>query len=263
MKITILGSGTCVPSLVRKPCSLLVTIPALPGKIGLTILIDAGPGIIGQLLKAGTHINDIDLILLSHFHLDHCAEIAPFLFSTKYPEFARTKKLTLMGGTGLIKFYNHLNKAYQGTIEMPEDYFEIVELQESGQIDLGQSGVVLSYSKVEHKPESRAYRIDDNMGMSKVYSIVYSGDTQYSESLIKLSKDADVLICESAVPDENEVPGHLTPSKAGQIATHANVKKLVLTHLYPSCDEVDILAQCRKTFTGEIKVAEDLMVLES
>ncbi len=256
MKITILGSGTCVPSLVRKPCSLLVTTSDLTG-MGMTVLIDAGPGIMGQLLKADVHINDIDLILLSHFHLDHSAEIAPFLFSTKYPEFTRTKKLTLMGGKGLTELYENLNNAYHGSIEMPEDYFDILELPEDGQIELDKSGVALSYSKVDHKPESRAYRLDDNKGSS----MIYSGDTQYSESLIELSRDADILICESAVPDENEVPGHLTPSKAGQIATQANVKKLVLTHLYPACDEVDILAQCRKTFNGPLVVAEDLMVL--
>ncbi len=257
MKITILGSGTCVPSLERKPCSLLVTTD------GLNILIDAGPGIMGQMLKTGTAINDIDIILLSHFHLDHCAEIAPFLFSTKYPEFTRTRKLTLMGGKGLIELYDHLNKAYHGAIEMPDAYFEILELQENGQIDLGQNGIRLSYSKVDHKPESLAYRIDDMSGITNVYSMVYSGDTQYSEELIRLSKNADILIRESAVPDEHEVPGHLTPSKAGQIATNANVKKLVLTHLYPSCEKVDILAQCRKTFAGPIEVAKDLMILES
>jgi len=217
-----------------------------------------GPGIMGQLLKANTPINDIDLILLSHFHLDHCAEIAPFLFSTKYPEFTRTRMLTLIGGTGLNKLYSCLNNAYRGAIEMSGDYFEILELEESGQIDLGQNRLNLSFSKVEHKPESLAYRITDTEGRS----MVYSGDTQYSESLIKLSKNADILICESAVPDEHEVPGHLTPSKAGQVATKANVKTLVLTHLYPSCDEGDILSQCRKTFAGEIKVAADLMGLK-
>ncbi len=258
MKITILGSGTCVPSLVRKPSSLLVT------KDGLNILIDAGPGIMGQLIKTGMSIDEIDIILLSHFHLDHCADIAPFLFSSKYPEFTRTKKLSLMGGTGLKELYERLNKAYNGAMEMPDTYFDIREFQENGQIDLGQNGMRLSYSKVDHKPESLAYRIDDTSSvMSKSYSMVYSGDTQYSEELIRLSKNADILICESAVPDDHEVPGHCTPSRAGQIATNANVKKLVLTHLYPSCDNVDILAQCRKTFAGKIKKAEDLMVIQS
>jgi ribonuclease BN (tRNA processing enzyme) len=56
-----------------------------------------------------------------------------------------------------------------------------------------------------------------------------------------------------------KIPGHLTPSLAGQIATRAGVKKLVLTHLYPECDAVDVSAQCRKTYQGPLVVAEDLL----
>ena len=57
---------------------------------------------------------------------------------------------------------------------------------------------------------------------------------------LTLSKAADFLICESALPDELKAKGHLTPSLAGEIATRANVRKLVLTHFYPECDHVDM-----------------------
>jgi ribonuclease BN (tRNA processing enzyme) len=55
------------------------------------------------------------------------------------------------------------------------------------------------------------------------------------------------------------VPGHLTPSLAGSIASKAKAKRLVLTHLYPPCDEVDIVKQARSTYKGPIVKAEDLM----
>ena len=54
----------------------------------------------------------------------------------------------------------------------------------------------------------------------------------------------------------------LTPSLAGEIATQANVRKLVLTHFYPECDHVDIEMECRKTYTGPLVLAEDLMQIE-
>ena len=79
------------------------------------------------------------------------------------------------------------------------------------------------------------------------------------ENLVTLAKETDVLICESALPDEMKVPGHLTPSLAGQIATRARVKKLVLTHFYPECDTVDVSAQCRKAYQGPLILAEDLL----
>ncbi|MEJ2096818.1 MAG: MBL fold metallo-hydrolase, partial [Deltaproteobacteria bacterium] len=62
-----------------------------------------------------------------------------------------------------------------------------------------------------------------------------------------------------AFPDDKKVTGHLSPSLAGRIAAAAAVKKLVLIHLYPECDQVDIAAQCRKTYQGPLLIAEDLM----
>ena len=68
-KITLLGSGTCVPSLSRSSCSILLETR------GNRILFDAGAGTIRRLLEAGTTIFDISYIFLSHFHPDHSAEI--------------------------------------------------------------------------------------------------------------------------------------------------------------------------------------------
>ncbi|MEN8211918.1 MAG: MBL fold metallo-hydrolase, partial [Thermodesulfobacteriota bacterium] len=251
IKITILGSGTCVPSMKRHSCAALIRGESMH------ILLDAGPGTMEQLLKLNVHINDIDMILLSHFHLDHCAELAPFLFATKYPGFKRKKKLTLVGGTGIKTLFENLNKTYDNALNLPEGYFKINELNEKGSLNLNLEGLQLDYTSVNHKPESRAYRLTDATG----FSIVYSGDTDYSKQLIDLSESSDILICESAFPDGAKIPGHLTPSLAGEIAAKANVKKLVLTHFYPECDSVDIKAQCQKSFKGHIILAEDLLDL--
>jgi len=251
IKVTILGSGTCVPSLERNSCSALVR-----GKSS-HILLDAGPGTMGQLLKLGVHINDIDYILLSHFHLDHCAEIAPFLFATKYSGFKRGKKLTLMGGKGLKALFENLNTAFDHSLEIHKDYFQIIELDEKGSMNLNLEEIQLGYTTVYHKPESLAYRLTDKAG----FSVVYSGDTDFCEPLIDLSRETDILICESAFPDGHKVSGHLTPSVAGEIAAKARVKKLVLTHFYPECDDFDIKAQCRNTFIGPLVLAEDLLKL--
>ncbi len=124
-------------------------------------------------------------------------------------------------------------------------------------MDLNLEDIQLEYTSVCHKDESRAYRLTDKTG----FSVVYSGDTDYCDALIDLSCESDILICESAYPDNQKVSGHLIPSLAGEIATKANVKKLVLTHFYPECDGVDIKTQCQKTFKGPIVLAQDLLTL--
>ncbi len=80
-----------------------------------------------------------------------------------------------------------------------------------------------------------------------------------NDHLVGLARDSDLLICESALPDEMKTRGHLTPSLAGQIAEQSRTKKLVLTHFYPECDRVDIESQCRRAYSGPLVLAEDLM----
>ena len=252
MKITILGSGTCVPSLERKPCSVLVEHDSKK------ILIDLGPGIIGQILKTGTSIDQIDMIFLSHFHVDHCADLVPFIFATKYPGLERIKPLTLVAGKGIELFFSRLDKAYQGHLEMPEELFNTLSLKDQGSSGTLLPGLEISWIKPAHKPESRSFRITDAAG----YSFVYTGDTDECDDLIGFARDADLMICESAMPDEQKVPGHLTPSLAGELAQKAKVDKLVLTHFYPECDRADIMRQCRGRYSGQIVIARDLLDLE-
>ncbi len=258
MNITVLGSGTCVPSLERRPCSILIQWNHM------SILVDAGPGIMGQLLKAGVKITDIDLILLSHFHLDHSAEVAPFIFALKYSGMNRTKRLTLGGGPGLNAFFNRLNLAHDNSLEMDGTGLTILELSPPGSLDAispnpanGPAPLKVSCSRVAHRPESLAYRFEEPNG----FSLVYSGDTDMSDELVGISKNADLLICESSFPDDKKRSGHLTPSLAGDIAARARVKRLVLTHFYPECEDADILAQCRKSFSGPVVRAKDLLRL--
>ncbi|MEK6869405.1 MAG: MBL fold metallo-hydrolase, partial [Nanoarchaeota archaeon] len=114
--------------------------------------------------------------------------------------------------------------------------------------------IIVKSIKSKHTNASVSYRIEYNNK-----SIVYSGDTDYSNEIIKLSKNADLLILECSHLDGRKAKGHLTPSLCGKIATKANVKKLVLTHFYPEADKADIKKQCRKAFGGNIVLARDFM----
>lgn len=253
LSVIILGSGTCVPSLKRSSCSVLL-------RTGDNILLfDSGVGTMRRLLEAGVEIFDVSFIFYSHFHPDHTGELAPFLFSNKYPDGSRRKKpLTLVAGNGFLKFYKHLKLVYGHWIELDTNLLNIVELDNTNHDMRRFDNFKVESIPVEHNPESIAYRITGSDGIS----VVYSGDTDFSDNLVILSKDADLLICESALPDELKVKGHLTPSLAGEIAKRANVRKLVLTHFYPECDQADVEKECRKTYSGPLVLAEDLIKIE-
>jgi len=253
IKVTILGSGTCVPSLKRSSCSVLMQI----GRSRL--LFDSGPGTMRRLLEAETSIFDISHIFYSHFHPDHSSEFVPFIFATKYPDGSRRKTpLTVGGGRGFLDFYERLRSAYGSWIELAPDLLNMIEFDNKKSDHLQLDDFTVETAPAAHNEESIAYRITSADGSSAVYT----GDTDYSETISDLAKKADVLICECALPDRLRVAGHLTPSLAGDLAARADVGKLVLTHFYPQCDKTDIEAECRKTFAGPLVLAEDLMEIE-
>ena len=251
--VTILGSGTIVPSLARSTCSFLLEAA------GMKLLFDIGPGTMRRLLEAGTTIGEIDVLLLSHLHPDHSGELVSFLFATKYSEtYRRRRPLILAGARGLQKFFDGLTAVYGDWIVLPEDLFSLRELDNRKPDALAGGQMAVRSRPVVHTEGSIGYRVEVPGGVS----VAYSGDTDLCDGLVKLARDVNLFICECSLPDGIKVPGHLTPSKAGEAATRAGAKRLVLTHFYPECDGADIETQCRKTWQGPLTLAEDLMRIE-
>ncbi len=251
--VTVLGSGTCVPSLTRSACALLMTVGAS------RLMFDVGPGSMRRLLEAGVHVQEITHLGVTHFHPDHTGELAPLIFANKYPDASlRREPLTLIGGPGFLDFMARLEGVYGHWIRLEDGKLEWLEAAAPGRWRYPTSEWYLETMPVRHNPESVAYRLVAKGGPS----VVYSGDTDYSENLVDLARDADLLICEAARPDEHPVSGHLTPSMAGRMATEAGVDRLMLTHFYPDCEDVDLAAQCRRTYDGTVILAQDLMHLE-
>ena len=252
MKLTILGSGTSVPLPQRASPSIALFAD------NQFLLLDIGPGTLRQLAIAGLSFEDIDYICISHFHPDHTADLIHFFFATRYPPILRTRKsFSIIAPNGFNKFLTLLKQPYGNWLDLPDGLMGIEELDTSGMDKKGIDSITLFSAPLNHTQHSVGFRIKDSSG--KV--IVYSGDTGYCEEVVDLARDADILILESSFPDEKEITGHLTPSRAGDIATRSGAKKLLLTHFYPECLRVDIEAQCRKTYQGELILARDLMSL--
>lgn len=249
---TILGSGTGVPSLSRSACALL----ARTG--GARILFDCGPGTMRRLLEAGVGILELTHIVLTHFHPDHTAELVPLLFATRNPEAGpgRSAPLTIVAGRGFGAFLSGLRAVYGRSIDIGDGMLAVIEMA-TERPDRREFGpFALASAPVDHNPESLAFRLTGPGGRS----LVYSGDTDFSPALIDLAAGADLLVCECSHPEGLKVRGHLTPGEAGEIASRAGVRKLVLTHFYPACEGADLAVECRRTWSGPLALAADLAV---
>ncbi len=220
---------------------------------GCTLIVDAGLGTLQKLAVLGVSPAEPDVVAFTHLHLDHTAELAPMLFSLRNTGVGRGKGLTLLGAPGFRDFYERLRQTYGSWVEA-EDYSLLVEEISSRPVSLGP--LVLTAVPVSHTPQSVAFRVEDTE-TGKV--IAFSGDTDVCSGIVTAARNADVAVLECSFPNERKVRGHLTPAEAGEIAAAARVKKLVLTHFYPECEEADILGQCRETYSGEIVLAEDLL----
>jgi len=245
-ELIVIGSGTGIPSLGR----------ASPGLVIISdnthILIDSGPGALRKMLEVGITYLDMDLILYTHLHPDHVADLVAILFASKYGDLPREKDLLCAGGAGFKPYFEKLKSLYGSWIEPKSYQLTIKELSKD---PLLYRGIKVLSKPMAHLHNSLGYRIEFKDGKS----VAVSGDTDYCQNLIDLAFKVDLLVTECSFPDEKKVEGHLTPSLAGRIALESRCKKLLLTHLYPVCDEFDILNQCRQVYQGDITVGEDLM----
>ncbi len=249
MKITVLGSGTAVPSLQRNSAGYLLE------ENGCRFLVDFGYGTIHQLLRLGITYQDIDRIFFTHPHPDHMCDLIPFLFASRYPLDPRTRDLPIVAGPKFAEYFERMMQAFNHWLT-PDSYkVRITELDEETQeLD----GLLVTAGKVRHIEMSRGFRFSNADGKT----VVFSGDTDYCSGIVELGRDADLLILECSTPDDMKVDKHLTPRLCGQIAREAGCRTLMLTHFYPPCEMSSVLESCQREFPGKIILAEDLTVVD-
>lgn len=246
MKLTILGSGACAVT-KRRSCSSYYIRTT-----NSHIVLDMGFGSLRRMVEAGINYRDIDMVVVSHFHLDHVADLSPLLMALRYtPGFRRTKPLTLIGPAHFKQFLQDCSALFGEWLTEERDYaLRIFEL-DSEQVEL--DDCLITARANFHSQPSNAYRIESN-GVS----LMYSGDSGPCDSLIELAADADLALIECSFPDEAPFEKHLTPQQAADIAKKSRAKKLLLTHFYPHMDDIDAAAICKKIFNGPVSIAEDL-----
>jgi ribonuclease BN (tRNA processing enzyme) len=243
LQVTVLGSGTAVPVPDRFPAGYLVRGG------GQTVLVDCGPGTLRRLAQTGVGIEDVDAVFLTHFHTDHCADVGALLFALRNPRYRGRKPLYLFAAPGLERFLQVLASVWPWTL--PRDYELHVDELAPGERRLGDLAV--RAVPIRHTAQSLGYRFT-----AAGTAAAFSGDADECDELVELARGVDLFVCDAAFPDQERQEGHLTPGLAGRHAEAAGARTLLLTHFYPECDGVDVVAQARATFAGEVVAATDL-----
>lgn len=214
LHLTFLGSGNAFGAEGRAFSSFV-----LNGRY----LFDCGPTLLQQLRKACIDTNDIDVILISHFHADHFFGL-PFFFLDAWRN-QRRKPLTIVGPPGIEqRLHGLLELGYAmipGKIQFEVNYIEAHDGLEAAALDLE-----FVASSVVHVPELECFAFRARAGER---SVVYSGDTTLCEGLTKLVPGADVVVLECSCGHETV---HLTPADVEEIRRHGSpATRFIVTHL--------------------------------
>jgi ribonuclease BN (tRNA processing enzyme) len=250
MQLTILGSGTNVhPS--RAAAGYLVSTDQ-------NILLDFGPRTLMNLIKSGVDRHQITHILFSHFHADHFSDFITFFFDaliyTKH-EGGRRPDMTLIGPRGTIRLLQTIMRTFPSFSRPP---FKVTLKEVStNAFTIGDARIVPK--PVVHVPDlsSVGYRIE-----YQGKSMVYSGDSQYCDALVRLCVEADLAVLDCSFPANKPGPVHLHAGQCGQVAQEAGVGQLILSHFYPIADRYDVKAQAGERYRGKIRKGRDLLMVK-
>ena len=249
---------------------------------GVAYVVDCGDGVARQLAAAGIPLTTLRHVFITHQHSDHNADYGNLIqlawavgLETRLdtwgpPPLEKITRLFLEMSASDINI-RITDEAYPPLAPLVYPH----ELARTGPV-LSDANVKVSATVVPHPlmEPALAYRFD---GADR--SIVISGDTAFSESLIELAKGADVLVHEAMylpgidrlaarVPNHPGLKKHLLASHtsaqdAGRVAQAAGVKLLVLSHLVPADDPTitdEMWSEAARVhYRGPVMVGRDLL----
>jgi ribonuclease BN (tRNA processing enzyme) len=274
--LQVLGSGGPELQDKRASSSYLVWRAGVP-----RVLVDSGGGSALRFGESGATMSDLDVILLTHLHVDHTADLTALVKSSFFED--RHRKLPLFGPDGnqffpsTTRFTQTLFASSDGAYRYLGDFLNpnatnsylleahnvMPTAHEVRQIYDVQGIRVFATTVVHGSVPAIAYRVElDNV------SIVFSGDTDGNNgNLERLAHSANLLVAHNAVPEGAsgvERSLHMPPSVIGKIASTASVRQLVLSHrmLRTLGHETESLAAIHTSYTGQVTFADDLQCFQ-
>lgn len=192
----------------------------------VNVLIDCGASALPALKRLAIVRSDIELILITHFHGDHFAGLPFFLLDAQFSR--RSRPLVIAGPAGLAARLAQAMEALFENASKTKQKFDLslVELKpEESRIFGAVSVTPFSVVHGESGGPFFGYRIAAGGRV-----IAYTGDTEWTASLIPLGRDADLLIAEAYFYDKI-VRNHLSLTTLESHLAEIRPKRLILTHM--------------------------------
>jgi ribonuclease BN (tRNA processing enzyme) len=271
LEVLVLGSGGPGAS-GRASSSYLVSLAG-----NARILVDAGPGSFARLGEARVSLANVDIVLLTHLHIDHAGEL-PGLFKARAVSSSGPIVFNVWGPDGGAPFpstshFIQLLFGPKGAFAYLSDFSAPISIhahdlptqpKPNAQPSLIYKEGALAISGIAgHHGDAPAviYRID-----YAGKSVTFSGDIDSSglEDLRTAAKGSDLLVFNSVVLDPPGSPAilytlHTPPQTIGLLAKLAGVHALLLSHLSPATDEMHdaVLQSIRQNYAGPVSFAQD------
>jgi ribonuclease BN (tRNA processing enzyme) len=255
MQLIVLGSGTSVFHPHRASAGFWLQTEAG------SLLLDCSADAPHRMAQENLDWKNLDAIWISHLHLDHCAGLAPFLFGIKWAEGIgrRKKPLTIFGCSGIRKLLQTIDETHNYKLleqPFPVEIHEIPPHESLASFD-SLPDLKTDTISTPHRPESLAIRVADSSG-----AIVYTSDTGYAEVLADFARAADLLVLECSFYRDKPTPKHLELREAMRLAELAQPQQVLLTHLYPEWDTIDLKVEAKKMWGGVTIEARDGLRIE-
>jgi ribonuclease BN (tRNA processing enzyme) len=220
--------------------------------------MDCGSGVAGQ-IPLHTPVHRLHGVAISHLHPDHYFDLVPLYYMLRFGEPRPADldaRLAVYVPPGGREFLSRLGELIAARPAMLEDVFDIRDYAPNRETVIG--GLTFTFHAVQHYILSHAMRVRSAAGPT----LVFSSDVAPCPQLIDAARDADLFLCESALldPSEDEPDparrGHMSASDAGQAASAAGVRRLLITH-YRSGEANDQqhLAAASRAFGGPLELA--------
>ena len=254
MKLVVLGSGTSVPHPARTSSAHWLETGG-----GDTLLLDIGASAVHRMAQEKLDWANLDAIWISHFHLDHLGGLFPFLFGTKHsPDTqARLRPLNIYGPRGLRKLFRAFDAA--GGYDLLKQPFpvEIREVAPRSSFEI-LPGLRAETFSTPHTSESLALKLTDRDDAS----LAFTSDTGYTDALASFARDVSLFVMECSFFRDKPIELHLELGEAMRLAERSGARRVLLSHLYPEWDGLDLPAEAKKFWSGDTIEARDGLRLE-